>query len=378
MAVLSSQAATASCVASTERPTVRALPVERPRRRAKPATLAAGDRIGPWRIDSELGRGGMGSVYAVTHCGFGKRAALKLCHKSVLGEQFTIDMFLREARIVHLINHPGVPDVFATGTYDARPYLAMERLHGKTLGDYLDAQAITRTQALDLLFEIARVISAAHGAGVIHRDLKLDNVFVLDTPPEVPLQLKVLDWGVARIAGEPDPMAGMIAGTLTYVAPEQIRADDLTPAGDVYSLGVLAYQLLFGAPPFTHKCDLELIRMHVQAPPPRPSDLWPEIPAGLEAMLLAMLAKTPEQRPSIDDILRGIVVARRELRPRRPTLLGRLRALPRRPPVDVLGRSAPLLDTFRLTRALVATRRRLAMLLLAVGATASTLAALIG
>jgi serine/threonine protein kinase len=303
--------------------------VAKPRRRQKPATLAPGDRLGAWRVEGELGRGGMGSVYAVTHNGFGKRAALKLCHKNVLGPQYTMETFLREARIVHLVNHPGVPDVFATGTYDGRPYLAMERLHGQTLGDYLEASVgdVPKREALDILFEICRVLAAAHEAGVVHRDLKLDNVFVLDGEGT---QIKLLDWGVARIVGEPDPMAGMIAGTLTYVAPEQIRADELMPSGDIYSLGVLAYQLLCGEPPFAHASDLELIRMHMQATPPKPSALWAQIPAGLETMMLAMLAKDPAQRPTIDDVMRGIVAARGDLRPRKKTLLSGMRALPSR------------------------------------------------
>src|SRR5687767_611390 len=170
------------CVPSSERPTVKSPALEKPRRRSKPATLAPGDRIGAWRVEGELGRGGMGSVYSVTHAGFGKRAALKLCHRNVLGAEFTFDTFLREARIVHLINDPGVPDVFATGTYDGRPYLAMERLHGVTLGEYLETREVSKRAALDILFEICRVMAAAHLQGVVHRDLKLDNIFVLDTP----------------------------------------------------------------------------------------------------------------------------------------------------------------------------------------------------
>src|SRR5262245_32918484 len=108
---------------------------KKPRLR-KPARLLPGDRVGPWRIDAELGSGGMASVYAVTHTGFGKRAALKLGHPSAVTEQLAIELFVREARVVHVIDHPSVPDVFATGTYDRRPYLVMERLHGKTLREY--------------------------------------------------------------------------------------------------------------------------------------------------------------------------------------------------------------------------------------------------
>src|SRR5688572_7057063 len=167
MVALSSQAATATapvCVPTPERPTVKAPALPKPRRRNKPATLSPGDRIGAWRVEGELGRGGMGSVYAVKHNGFGKRAALKLCHRSVLGPEFTFDTFLREARIVHLINHPGVPDVFATGTYDGRPYLAMERMSGRTLGQYMEEHTVSKADALGILFEICRVLSAAHGA----------------------------------------------------------------------------------------------------------------------------------------------------------------------------------------------------------------------
>ena len=358
------------CVPSTERATTKMPPIPK-RRRSKPATLSPGDRMGAWRVEGELGRGGMGTVYAVTHNGFGKRAALKLCHKNVLGPQYTMETFLREARIVHLVNHPGVPDVFATGTYDGRPYLAMERLHGQTLGDYLESREVTKLQALDLLLEICRVLAAAHAAGIVHRDLKLDNVFVLDGEQ---MQLKVLDWGVARIIGEPDPMAEMIAGTLTYVAPEQIRADEITPAGDIYSLGVLAYQLLGGEPPFVHENDIELIRMHLQATPPKPSALWAEVPAALELMMLAMVAKDPAQRPAIDDVIRGLAAARRNLRPRKPSLLSGMRALPKAPPVDMLGRSAPV----NLFGMIAATPRRFIGTLIALGAATASIATLLG
>ncbi|HLL23743.1 MAG TPA: serine/threonine-protein kinase, partial [Kofleriaceae bacterium] len=311
----------------------------RPRRRTKPATLSQGDKVGAWRVEGELGKGGMGTVYAVTHAGFGKRAALKLCHRSVLSEQFTVETFLREARVVHLVNHPGVCDVFATGTYDGRPYLAMERLHGKTLGDYLEHRAVTKVEALDLLVDIARVLHAAHAAGVVHRDLKLDNVFVVDAPGAPP-QIKVLDWGVARILGEPDPMTGMIAGTLTYVPPEQVHGDELTPAADIYSLGVLAYQLLLGEPPFKNASDLALIRMHLEAAPPRPSVAWAEIPASLEMLLLAMLAKNPAERPTVDDVIAGITAARGALLPRRPGVIERLRLLPKAPSATARSKAA--------------------------------------
>lgn len=334
-AVPSQMSQTIPVCVSSERTTSEETPLGKPRRRTKPATLGPGDRIGAWRVEGELGRGGMGSVYAVTHNGFGKRAALKLCHKNVLGPEFTVDTFLREARVVHLVNHPGVCDVFATGTYDGRPYLALERLHGATLGDYLETTTITKLEALDILADIARVLASAHAANVVHRDLKLDNVFVLEG--EVP-RIKVLDWGVAKILGEDDPLKGMIAGTLTYVAPEQIRGEELTCAADIYALGVLAYQLFGGAPPFADPDDLALIKKHLRDAPPAPRSLWAEIPAPLEALMLAMLAKDPARRPTIDGVLAALAEAREDLQPKKRTLLARI---PAQPPVDVFGRSAP-------------------------------------
>lgn len=324
-----------------------------PRARRKTRTkpdLHAGLKAGAWKVERELGKGGMASVYAVVHSRFGKRAALKIAHRSIIGPAFTSDTFLREARIVNLVNHPGVTDVFATGTYDGCPYLVMERLTGQTLGDRLDQGPMDRAAALDILVELCDVLSAAHKAGVVHRDLKLDNIFVLETPCSGGRTVKLLDWGVAAILGEPDPMAGMIAGTLTYVAPEQVRGDDLTPAADVYSLAVLAYQMLFGQPPFAAQKDLELIQKHLRATPPAPSSLWAEIPADLESLLLGMLAKQPEDRPTLDEVtqvlssVRTALAAPVKVTVQKPSWF-QLAVLPTRPPIDVLGRAAVVMPT---------------------------------
>ena len=245
----------------------------------------------------------MSSVHAVVHAKFGKRAAIKIAHRSVLGAGgMTPKTFLREARIVHAVEHPAVIDVFATGSYDGRPYLVMEKLVGMPLGRRVDeGPPIARREAIEILLELCHVLRAAHDAGVVHRDLKLDNVFLCDTPFADGRRVKLLDWGVAYVAGEEDPFRGLIAGTLTYVAPEQIRGDGLTGAADIYSLAVLAYHLLCRRPPFAGT-DLALLNMHLRAEPPPARMAWPEVPAELEALLVRMLAKLPEQRPSLDEI----------------------------------------------------------------------------
>jgi serine/threonine-protein kinase len=273
------------------------------RRRSKPDDgLSVGSRVSAWKVDGELGRGGMSSVHAVVHTKFGKRAAVKIAHRSLLGSGgMSAETFWREARVVHRVDHPAVIDVFATGSYDGRPYLVMEKLVGVPLGRRVDEGPLPRREAIEILLELCDVLRAAHDAGVIHRDLKLDNVFVCSTPFADGRRIKLLDWGVAHLDGEDDPFCGLIAGTLTYVAPEQIRGDALTGAADIYSLAVVAYHLLCRRPPFAGT-DLALLQMHLRAEPPPPSMAWPDIPIELDELLVRMLAKKPEHRPGMDEI----------------------------------------------------------------------------
>ncbi len=299
--------------ATTALTTVEMGPVSAARKRRRAETLAPGGRVGPWRIEGELGRGGMATVYAVVHTKFGKRAALKLAHRDLVTDKLPAEAFLREARIVHLVDHPCVPDVFATGTFDGRPYIVMDRLAGATLADLVRGKKIARREALCVLGELCEVLAAAHAAGLVHRDLKLANVIVLDAPCAAGRRVKLIDWGVAYVTSEPDPLTGMIAGTLTYVAPEQIRGDGVTAATDVYSLAVLAFELLLGHPPFAAEDDLELLRLHLKAPPPSAHATWPTCPDVLAQLLFGMLAKQPAERPTLADVAAGLAAARAEL-----------------------------------------------------------------
>ena len=288
-------------------------PPASPAKRRRAETLSPGARIGAWRIEAELGRGGMATVYAVVHTKFGKRAALKLAHRDLITDKLPSEAFLREARIVNLVDHPSVPDVFATGSVDGRPYIVMDRLAGTTLADLARAKKITRREALGVLGELCEILAAAHTVGIVHRDLKLANIIVLDAPCAAGRRVKLIDWGVAYVTSEADPLTGMIAGTLTYVAPEQIRGDRVTTATDVYSLAVLAYELLLGEPPFAAADDLELLRLHLNHAPPSAHATWPTCPDDLAELLTAMLAKQPADRPALADVAAGIAAARAEL-----------------------------------------------------------------
>jgi len=265
-------------------------------------------RIGSWIIERELGRGGMATVHAVVHRKLGGRAAIKLAHRDMFKDTYTPETFLREARVARTIDHPGVVRITSTGMHAGRPYIVMERLDGESLGSLIDRGPLDRVRALEILIELCQILAAAHAAGIVHRDLKLDNVVVGE-------RVKLVDWGVAHVAGEDDPFRGLIAGTLVYVAPELVRGEEVTPAADIYSLAVLAYHLLCRRPPFAASSDIALISMHLRVEPPRASCGWGEIPHRLDDLLYAMLSKRPDARPGLAQIEWGFREALADLVP---------------------------------------------------------------
>jgi serine/threonine-protein kinase len=275
--------------------------------------LPSGFKAGPWVVELELGRGGMGSVYAVNHEGIGKRAALKVIHQ-LLGPAHA-DRMIVEARVVNRVGHPNIVDIFDTGTLpDGRPYIVMERLDGRSLAQRVKLGKILPTEVIQILRPVAEALIAAHDAGVIHRDLKTDNVFLCDDPPHV----KLLDWGIAKeISNDARrTVEGIVVGTPHYLSPEQARAGEVTTKSDVYSFGVVAYELFLEQLPFEADSAVEIMMQHLRSAPPRPSELWPDIPASLERLLLDMLAKEPDERPSMIEVARRLdeVAAEIELR----------------------------------------------------------------
>jgi serine/threonine-protein kinase len=323
-------------------------PLRITRRERRDDTLAPGDRVGGWCVEREIGRGGMSSVHAAVDTR-GARAAIKIAHRGALDEHLTARVFVREARVIDAVAHPATARVLATGSHDGRPYLALELLVGAPLGALVEVgRVMPRLQALDLLLELVDVLAAAHARGIIHRDVKLDNVFVTDAPHDGP-RVRLLDWGVAHVIGEADPFRGTIAGTLSYVAPEQILGDSIGPACDVYALAVVAYRLLCGRAPFIADRELAIVAQHLHNEPPRPRALRSSIPSDLDELFVAMLAKAPAARPSLDDVARVLRAARERAAPT-PTRRRWWQASARRG--DVLGR--PALPMPRLSLAWIA------------------------
>jgi len=278
---------------------------------ALPEQLEKGFAVGQWIVEGVIGRGGMSTVYAVHHREFGKRAALKLANADVFGPRFTAERFLLEARVVNTVDHPNVIDVFDAGVIHDRPYLVMERLRGETLGDRLERGPIELADITEILLALCEILAAAHANGVVHRDLKLDNVFLARDRGRS--RVVLLDWGLATITGE-DPLSDMIAGTPHYVAPEQVKGEQVTPRSDIYSLGVLAYVLYLGAAPFDGETSGEILDRQLKELPPPPKARWAEIPPALERLILKMLEKRPEDRPSMPEVVASLRTLRKPAR----------------------------------------------------------------
>lgn len=302
--------------------------------------LAPGAKAGPWVVERELGRGGMGAVYAVVHEEIGKKAALKLMHRRLLTPSFNVERILLEAKVVNAVGHPNIVDIFETGTLgDGRPYIVMERLEGMPLSYRVDERKLLATEVIAILLQLTDALIAAHAVNVVHRDLKLDNVFLVDNAddPTNP-KVKVLDWGIAKVIDTDvrHTIEGQLVGTPQYLSPEQAKGARVTSKSDVYSLGVMAYEMFLEQLPFEAETSAEIMAMHLRAIPPAPSELWPDIPVELEQLLLVMLAKNPDNRPTMKEVAQtlesirtGFGVPRRERLPSAPIVAPNLQTGPR-------------------------------------------------
>ncbi|HEY4181560.1 MAG TPA: protein kinase [Kofleriaceae bacterium] len=283
-------------------------------------TLAPGMKAGPWVIERELGRGGMGAVYACVHEEIGKRAALKVMHRRLLTPAFNVERVLLEAKVVNAIGHPNIVDIFETGTLgDGRPYIVMERLEGQPLSYRADEGKMLATEVIAVLMQLCDALMAAHAANVVHRDLKLDNVFLLASEDGTAPRAKILDWGIAKVIDHDvkHTVEGQLVGTPQYLSPEQAKGARVTSKSDVYSLGVMAYEMFLEQLPFEAETAAEIMAMHLRSIPPPPSDMWPDIPPELEQLLLVMLAKAPENRPSMKEVAQTLQSVHATLEARR-------------------------------------------------------------
>ncbi|HEY3807977.1 MAG TPA: serine/threonine-protein kinase [Kofleriaceae bacterium] len=293
--------------------------------------LSSGTQVGEYRVEGKIGEGAMGVVYTAVHPVINKRVAVKVLKQALCDDRGAIERFIDEARVVNEIGSPNIVDVFAFGTLpDGRYYLVMEWLRGESLRDRLATGSLALDEACDITLALSRALDAAHTKGVIHRDVKPENVFLIEVPDDAP-RVKLLDFGIAKLANDDHrverTLAGAMVGTPQYVAPEQARGLAIDHRADTYSLGVVLYELITGKPPFVADNAAEMIAKHLTEPAPEPSILRDDTPDQLDELVTAMLTKHPSGRPSLTHVQQVLKRVRGELAttPMRPLRVRDLR-----------------------------------------------------
>ena len=260
-----------------------------------------------YRLEARLGIGGMGTVYRALHLLIDRPVAIKVLNQRFVEDEAARTRFRREARAAGRLQHANAVTVTDFGqSSDGYVYIVMELLEGRTLREILAKEApLDPARAVSLMMQISDAVAAAHDAGIIHRDLKPANVFIVQRA-DVPSVVKVLDFGIAKLAAESldddDPMTltqiGAMIGTPRYMSPEQCDGVELTPAADVYSLGIILYEMLTGTVPFSGSTPLSIAMKHATESPRAPRDFVATIPDALEKVVLHALEKRPENRPA--------------------------------------------------------------------------------
>ena len=280
---------------------------------ADPPLPRLGQVIGEkYRIEARLGRGGMGVVYRATHLVSQKPVALKWMLRSTT-DGSAHRRLLREALAAGRIDHPNVVDVYDVGQEGVCAYLVMELLHGETLRARLDRGRLASSEAIDLLLPALRGVSAAHRAGVIHRDLKPDNIFLCTAPDGSAREAKVLDFGVSAVLVQSTlhptlTDSATILGTPAYMSPEQlVSSQDTDERTDVYAFGVMLYEALTGQLPFVADSYSGLVLAVARELPKAPTEVCSDIPSGLEHVLLRALAKQRSDRPQTINALHDLL-----------------------------------------------------------------------
>jgi serine/threonine-protein kinase len=265
-------------------------------------------KLGDYDVTELIGSGGMGEVYAGEQKMIGKKVAIKVLKPAIAADKENVDRMLAEARAVNTIRHPNIVDIFNFGTLpDGRPYLVMDWMDGEPLDRMLQRRgALTPIEAVEILEEVASALAAAHSRNIIHRDLKPANVFVSWDKVTRTRFVKLLDFGLAKDmkSSSRQTATGMVVGTPDYIAPEQATNLTLTPSTDIYSLGVVAFELFSGRLPFEAPSVVELMMKHVNAPAPRLSSKLSGISEEIDDLVYQMMQKLPDGRPASIDVVR--------------------------------------------------------------------------
>jgi serine/threonine-protein kinase len=266
--------------------------------RARPTRETGVVLEGRYEVRGIIGKGGMARVYLADDVRTRRAVAVKILSRDFARDPVARERFLREIEVSATIGHPNVVQVLDAGERpDGSPFIVLEFLHGESLGELLRRDGhVEAAFAVPMLARAASALSAAHRVGIIHRDVKPDNLFLVGERG-APYTLKVVDFGMAKLTEATSlSQSGMALGTLQYIAPEQALADPVDGRTDVYGLGVVLYRTVTGKLPFEAQDDARLVAHHLFAPPPRPSLVKPGLDPRLDAVILNAMRKRPENR----------------------------------------------------------------------------------
>ena len=276
---------------------------------------------GRYQILRKLGEGGMGEVYAARHIRLGKEVALKLLRHEIVSNQEAVKRFEQEARSASSIGHKNIIGLLDSGELpDGRIYLSMELLEGAPLNELI-MQPVAPDRLLNILIQTGHGLAAAHKKGIVHRDMKPENVYVTTTPEGEDVA-KILDFGIAKVSGADGnnhlTKTGTIFGTPFYMAPEQALGQNVDQRADVYAVGVIMYECFCGAVPFQGESFMGILTQHITAEPKPPSRMAAEhgrtLPPGVEEIILHAMRKDPEHRyQSMDELIAALVGAYRTI-----------------------------------------------------------------
>jgi serine/threonine-protein kinase len=255
-----------------------------------------------FEILSVLGAGGMGVVYKARDRELDDLVALKMLKRELWGDRTQLERLKSEIKLARKITHPNVLRTFDFGEIDGIPYISMEYIRGVTLRYLLDqTHRLPYSAGLRLAKQLCAGLGAAHAVGVMHRDIKPENLIL--TPAG---NAKLMDFGIARPIERLTPgqtQVGFIVGTPQYLSPEQLQGGEVDARADIYSAGIVLYEIFTGELPFSAPTAMELMMMHLRVPPQSPRSHWAEIPERLEQIILRCLEKEPQKRyPSVVEL----------------------------------------------------------------------------
>jgi serine/threonine-protein kinase len=293
-----------------------------------------GQRINNYEVRRLIGEGGMGAVYLAEHVVMGRKAAIKVLRRELSEDETLVARFMNEARAANAIGHPNIVDIVDVGRLpDGIPYMMMEYLVGEDLSRRLARSGrLSVEQALPIAVQACSAIGAAHDKGIVHRDLKPENLFLVpDVTAPGRERVKVLDFGIAKLRGDfaggsVKTRTGSLFGTPQYMSPEQCLGipDGIDHRSDIYSFGIILYQMLCGSLPFVSQGLGDILVMHVSRAPEPPSARCPDIPSWMEKVILCALEKDPANRfASMADMLTALAA------PTMGTLLAPVAGVPR-------------------------------------------------